>query len=198
MIGLVIFANKPSRDSRSERLTNSRIHVGPLSALEDLCDRTRARYIISVINERMLPPTPPGIKPENHLRLGLNDIVVPTAGLVPPRLRHARAIAEFARLWSHDGPMIIHCLAGISRSTASAFIALCALNPSIPESLIARKLREAAPAACPNTRLVTLGDQVLKRQGRMVEAIQSIAPPTEFQSEAEPFFLPSCFHENEQ
>ncbi len=41
--------------------------------------------------------------------------------------------------------MVIHCYAGISRSTAAAFIATCALRPDRDEAEIARELREPRP-----------------------------------------------------
>ena len=49
--------------------------------------------------------------------------------------------------------MIIHCYAGISRSTAAAFIDVVrAQSRDAGGALIARRLREASPAATPNRR----------------------------------------------
>jgi predicted protein tyrosine phosphatase len=70
--------------------------------------------------------------------------------------------------------MLIHCYAGISRSTAAAFIALCALNPDQPEELIASDLRRSSDTASPNLRFVLLADSVLGRGGRMVEAVKGM------------------------
>ena len=64
--------------------------------------------------------------------------------------RRAHRRAHRLRLaWGGQGPMVVHCWAGISRSTAAAFTALCAINPQVPEELIARRLREASPTAYP-------------------------------------------------
>ena len=70
--------------------------------------------------------------------------------------------------------MVIHCYAGISRSTAGAFIAACALNPKRDETTIARAIRDGSATATPNIRIVTLADQLLGRHGRMIGAIQAI------------------------
>ena len=70
--------------------------------------------------------------------------------------------------------MVIHCYAGISRSTAAAFVAVCVLNPAGTEAAIARALRRASPTATPNIRIVALADDVLGRRGHMVEAITAI------------------------
>jgi len=51
---------------------------------------------------------------------------------------------------------------------------VCALNPERDERLIARELRRASPTALPNIRIVTLADDLLGREGRMIAAIESI------------------------
>jgi predicted protein tyrosine phosphatase len=76
--------------------------------------------------------------------------------------------------WDRRAPMVIHCYAGISRSTAGAYVAACTLNPQRSETVIAQAIREASPTATPNIRIVTLADQILGRGGRMVGAIEAI------------------------
>ena len=66
-------------------------------------------------------------------------------------------------------------MAGISRSTAGAFIAACALNPQRSETAIAQAMREASPSAMPNILLITHADRMFGRRGRMIAAIASPA-----------------------
>ena len=73
-------------------------------------------------------------------------------------------LVKFARDWDRKAPLLIHCWAGISRSTAAAFITLCALNPDIEELELARALRRASPTAYPNRLLVALADEALVAQ----------------------------------
>jgi len=70
--------------------------------------------------------------------------------------------------------MVIHCFAGVSRSTAAAFISACALTPGRDEYAIARAIRAASPTATPNMRLVALAEEALARKGRMTGAIEAI------------------------
>jgi predicted protein tyrosine phosphatase len=70
----------------------------------------------------------------------------------------------------------VHCFAGISRSTAGAYVAACALNPQRDELRIAQAIRRASPTAQPNARIVSIADALLKRDGRMVRAIDAIGP----------------------
>ena len=72
--------------------------------------------------------------------------------------------------------IVVHCYAGISRSTAGAFITACALNPERDERTIARLIRDASPTAQPNLRLVALADNLLGRKGRMVKAVDTLGP----------------------
>jgi len=70
--------------------------------------------------------------------------------------------------------MVIHCFAGISRSTAGAYVAACALNPKRDEMQIAWDIRRASRTAQPNSRIVSIADRLLNRDGRMIQAIDAI------------------------
>jgi predicted protein tyrosine phosphatase len=72
--------------------------------------------------------------------------------------------------------MVVHCFAGISRSTASAFAAACMLNPHRDEIAIARQIRTASPIAQPNRLIVSLADRALGRDGRMRRALDEMGP----------------------
>lgn len=85
--------------------------------------------------------------------------------------------------------MLVHCWAGISRSTASAYAIACMMGEPGREHELAQRLRSLAPHAQPNARIIALADAVLQRDGRMVEAIDSIGPGT-IVFEGTPFALP--------
>jgi predicted protein tyrosine phosphatase len=70
----------------------------------------------------------------------------------------------------------VHCYAGISRSTAAAFVTACALSPARTELQIAQELRQRSHTASPNRRIVSIADTLLGRSGRMVDAIDAIGP----------------------
>jgi predicted protein tyrosine phosphatase len=84
--------------------------------------------------------------------------------------------------------MVVHCYAGISRSTAGAFVAACALNPDRDEQRIAWDIRRASRTAQPNARIVSIADRLLKRDGRMVRAVETIGPG-HAAAEGDPFRL---------
>jgi len=151
-----------------------RLHVCSLAMIGDIVEKTGARSLVSLLSPETVVARPEGIAPERHLHLALSDIVAPMPGQVLPEAAHLDAFLVFVRAWDRAEPMVIHCWAGVSRSTAAAYIAACALAPKRDEFAIARALRAASPTATPNARLVALADAALGRGGRMNAAITSI------------------------
>ena len=85
-----------------------------------------------------------------------------------PGEEHVARLIAFAGGWDRGAPMVVHCFAGISRSTAAAYVAACALNPQRDEAAHRLGIRRASRTAQPNARIVSLADRLLKRDGRMV------------------------------
>jgi predicted protein tyrosine phosphatase len=162
--------------------------ICPLSQISSTVASTQASHLVSLINDATLVVRPDSIAEENHLFLGMNDITEPQDGMVAPAEEHVRALIEFVESWDRQRPMVVHCFAGISRSTAGAFIALCVSAPERDEAEIGRRLRAASPFATPNARLVAIADRILRREGRMIAAIREIGQG-EMAVESIPFML---------
>jgi predicted protein tyrosine phosphatase len=130
--------------------------------------------VVTLINANTVVERPATIAADRHLFLGMNDIVVELDGMTAPGERHLDELLAFGRRWNRQKPLAVHCWAGISRSTAAAYILALAINPELDEVALAQELRRRAPSATPNARLVALADAKLGRGGRMVEAIRAI------------------------
>lgn len=152
------------------------IHVCSLADLPATVETTGARHILTVMGNISKVTRPPSVLEENHLMISMDDIIEPADGFVAPSQEHVERALSFVRKWDRAAPLVIHCYAGISRSTASAFMAVCALNPHRDEASIAKQIRAASPSAYPNRLIVTLADRALGRQGRMVRALDEIGP----------------------
>jgi len=150
------------------------IHVCSLARLHDTVAESGASHIVTLISKIDRVERPRTIAAENHLILRMDDIVFPIDGYTPPSEDHVTQLLDFVAEWDRAHPLVVHCFAGISRSTAGAFIAACALNPRRDEATIARTIRDASSSAHPNIRLVALADRILGRRGRMIDAIQAI------------------------
>ncbi|MDT6940445.1 tyrosine phosphatase family protein [Brucella pseudogrignonensis] len=161
------------------------IVVSPLSKLEAQIALHEPSHIVTLSSHAL--PALPG--EAERLSLLFNDITEPRDGLTMPDESHVRALLDFAMEWDRAKPLLIHCYAGVSRSTASAYIIASALDLSLDETALAEKLRELSPSATPNIRLIALADNMLRRDGRMVAAIKAIGRGQEA-FEGEVFNLP--------
>jgi predicted protein tyrosine phosphatase len=164
------------------------IHVCSLARLHTTVEETGAQHVVTLLgieDDVLLPATVPV---GNHLRLHMHDISDPMEGYVTPQVEHIERLLAFVRSWRRAAPLVIHCYAGISRSTAAAYAAVCALNPQRDERTIAQAMRRASQTAFPNPRIVRLADEVLARQGRMVAAVEAIGRGT-IAAEGTPFRL---------
>ena len=164
------------------------IHVCSLARLHATVETTGAGHVVTLLKDTDRVERPRTILAANHLILGMDDISAPLDGYVMPGDEHVRRLFAFVLGWDRRKPMVVHCYAGISRSTAGAYVAACALNPRRDEWAIARELRRASATATPNSRLVALADRMLGRDGRMVAAIDAIGHG-EMAYEADPFRL---------
>ena len=150
------------------------LHVSSLSKLHDTVAAVGASHLVTLINVNTVVERPAGIVASRHLFLGMSDISAPMDGHVVPAEEHVERFLAFIREWDRAAPLVIHCWAGISRSTAAAYIAACALSPTRDEEEIAGDLRLVSPSATPNARLVAIADRMLGRDGRMSAAIEAI------------------------
>ena len=152
----------------------SMILVTPLSAVEETIRRYRPSHMITLLSPEHMIETPEGVAQEYHLRLGMNDVADTAFAETPPAEHHIDRLIAFGRGWQAEAPMLVHCWAGISRSTAAAYILLCDRLGSGCEVEVAKALRFRAPHAFPNSLMVRLADQALEREGRMVRALEAI------------------------
>ncbi|WP_445487061.1 tyrosine phosphatase family protein [Rhodopseudomonas sp. RCAM05734] len=128
-----------------------------------------------------------GLSPNRHLHVSFHDIVEPAPALVAPDANAMRQVLAFGDA-ARGRPLLVHCWAGISRSSAAAYAIACAHNPGF-EREIAMELRHRAPEATPNRLMVALADDLLGCNGVMVDAVASIGRGAEA-FEGKPYQLP--------
>lgn len=163
--------------------------VCSLASIHAVAEATGARHMLTVISEGTVVERPASIPQENHLYLAFNDITAPAQGLTPPSPAHVEQVLAFGRAWDRRDPMIVHCWAGVSRSTAAGYILSHALSPGSDAEELAQLLRERAPWATPNARMIGFADAILGEEGRMSRAIAGIGRGA-MAYEGKPFELP--------
>ncbi len=152
------------------------IHVCSLAALPETVKVTGASHILTVMANIDQVQRPASVLEANHLKVSMDDITQEMDGFLAPSDEHIERVLNFVRSWDRSAPLVVHCYAGISRSTASAFAAACMLNPHRNEIEIARQIRARSPIASPNRLIVTLADKALGRDGRMLRALDEMGP----------------------
>jgi len=165
------------------------IHVAPLSALDSVTTQLHSYDLLTLLSPGHPETDWSAFACERHVRLAFHDIVEPMPGLVVPDRDIMQAVLDFGRNNESQRTLLIHCWAGISRSSAAAFAIACDRNPGF-ERDIAIELRRRSPSATPNRLMVRLADDLLARNGRMVEAIELIGRGAEAR-EGEPYRLPT-------
>jgi predicted protein tyrosine phosphatase len=164
------------------------IHVCPLARLNETVVTSGALHIVTMLRTADRMQRPRHIAARNHLVLSMDDVTEAMDGYTPPSQQHVTRLVEFVQNWDRNTPLVVHCLAGISRSTAGAFVVACALNPQRSEEAIAKAIRDASPHAMPNSMLVKIADGVLLRNGRMIAALEAMGDGKPA-AENEPFRL---------
>ena len=149
------------------------IYISSWRTMEARALELGATHILSLLGIEGVPETPQGIDPARHLHIEVDDVPASYAGDIAPTAAHVAEMLDFARSWNREGPMIVHCYAGVSRSTAAALTILCQFNPG-RETEAAQALRAAAPHARPNRQLIAIADRLLQADNRLVEAVDAI------------------------
>ena len=164
------------------------IHVCPLARLNETVMTTGALHIVTMLRTPDRMQRPRHIAARNHLVLSMDDVTAEMDGYMTPKEEHVTRLVDFATSWDRNTPLVVHCLAGISRSSAGAFVVACALNPQRSEDAIAKAIRAASAIAMPNSMFVKIADGVLKRNGRMIAALDAMGDGQPA-AENEPFRL---------
>ena len=154
----------------------SLIYVCNLIEMPGHAEALGVSHLVSLVAPNEQPPTPAPVAGDRHHRVEIHDISEPLDGHILPAVEHVSGLIDFVRAWPHDeAPILIHCVAGISRSMAAALITLAIKAPA-RELDAARHLRSAAPHAYPNRRMIAVADQVLGCDGRLIEAREAMGP----------------------
>lgn len=113
-----------------------------------------------------------------HVRytLRFHDIIADYPGFDAPARSHVEDVIAFGEaieaVGEPVGHLLIHCHAGISRSTASMVILLARETPG-QEAAVFDRVRQIRPKAWPNSRMIAFADDILGCGGRLVEELQA-------------------------
>ncbi len=148
-----------------------------LAELGEFCD-ARVTHVLSILDpDHPEPEDFAAYGPHKRLTLRFHDIIAPDGVQDPPEAAHIEALLEFgAGLAGEAGDplshLLVHCHAGISRSTASMAILMAEARPGMEEDAVFAHLRQIRPQAWPNSMMVGMADAMLGRDGRLMAALK--------------------------
>jgi predicted protein tyrosine phosphatase len=132
-------------------------------------------HILSILDPEWPDPVAfQAYDPHFRTTLRFHDAIEPGSEILLPQRGDVEAILTFGRDAAEAGGLLIHCHAGISRSTAATLMILAQAHPHQAEDELAERLLQTRPQAWPNSRMIAFADELLGRNGRLSAATGGI------------------------
>jgi len=147
--------------------------------IEELTGHAEAgvSHLLSILDPDWPVPEAFGAFGEHaKLELRFHDVIEDTAGVIPPSAADVRAVLAFGRDLEAEAAsrLLVHCHAGISRSTASMALILAQALPAQPAEAILQHILGIREKAWPNLRILEMGDAMLGRDGTLPAAAAAL------------------------
>jgi predicted protein tyrosine phosphatase len=122
------------------------------------------------------PPEFAAFAPHRRLILRFHDVIEPQSDQNAPTREDVERLLVFGREVSEtpEAHLLVHCRAGVSRSTAAAALILMQANPEWPASAALDAVAAIRPRAWPNLLILEIGDALLGRDGEIAAAAGAI------------------------
>jgi predicted protein tyrosine phosphatase len=136
-------------------------------------------HVLSILDPEWPVPEAFGQYGEHErLELRFHDIIEEAPGMLHPRPEHVERLLAFGRdLEAEPAPaahLLVHCHAGVSRSTAAMTLILAQALPAVPAAAVLDHIHRIRPQAWPNLRIIEIGDRLLGRRGELILATHAI------------------------
>lgn len=133
-------------------------------------------HVLSILDPGYPEPSAFGRYGEHQrLELHFDDIVVPREDMIMPSRADVERVLAFGRDLTTEpdgvGHLLVHCHAGVSRSTASLIMILAQARPDRPAREAVEAVVSIRPQAWPNLLMTEMADDILGRKGELVEAV---------------------------
>jgi predicted protein tyrosine phosphatase len=156
----------------NEKLVRNVVLVGhKVYALDEITDEAAAAADAIVSIDDPEEPVPSEVSPSNKRCLVLRFFDYDHEDDRSPQLGHARDLIALAAETRPGEKVLVHCYAGISRSTAALAIIFAVIHPELSYDEIFEAIYLIRPITWPNTRLVAYADQILKCGGQFSAAL---------------------------
>jgi len=90
-----------------------------------------------------------------------------------PQEDEINRLLDFSQQFTMADKILIHCRAGVSRSTALAYAVVCQHSQPGQEAEAFAHVRQIRPQLFPNRLVVKIADRILNRKGRLLAAAKT-------------------------
>jgi len=147
--------------------------------IEELTGHAEAgvSHVLSILDPDWPVPEAFGAFGEHaKLELRFHDVIEVSAGTIAPQEHDVAAILAFGRDLEAEAAsrLLVHCHAGISRSTASMALILAQARPELSAEAILQGILGIREKAWPNLRILEMGDAMLGRDGTLPAAAAAL------------------------
>lgn len=139
-------------------------------------DLAEFSHIVSILDPEDVAPTQLSAFDARTLCvMRFHDIIESNEHLVVPNSDHIQKLLAFGLTidFSVMPHILVHCFAGLSRSTAAALLLIAQSEPNLTADQLTDQLQLLAPDAWPNPRMVRIGDSLLGRNGTLLSAVHT-------------------------
>jgi predicted protein tyrosine phosphatase len=154
------------------------ITVCGLDELAGHCE-ARVSHVLSILDPEWPSPEIFGsFAAHEKLELRFHDVIEEDPGTIAPKPMHIEQLLAFGHDLSREtrrgAHLLVHCHAGISRSSASMALLLAQAMPDRSGEAIFTEILRIRPQIWPNLRIIELGDHALGRRGDLIAAAQGV------------------------
>lgn len=146
-----------------------RVTVCGLEEIGGHCD-SGVSHVLSILDPGWPAPEFGSYGEHARLELRFNDVIESDAPGEPPTTDHVKRVLEFGAGLRDGDHLLVHCHAGVSRSTAAVTLILANARPEQPAHEVMTEVVRIRKPAWPNLRMIELGDRMLGRNGELVAA----------------------------
>lgn len=139
----------------------------------------RVSHVLSILDPEWPVPEVFGTFGEHEkLELRFHDVIEDRPGMAGPQPIHVEQLLAFGRGLDREpkpeAHLLVHCHAGVSRSSASMALLIAQAMPDCPGRDIFAEILRIRPQIWPNLRIVEMGDAALGRNGDLIAAAHGI------------------------
>ena len=150
-----------------------KVYVSSRSQVSKITSKVDATHVLSLLDPGKRPWLHPKTPLANWKLFIFEDVIDPQYDRAPT-FDHVQDILDWAKALPDDCVLLVHCEAGVSRSTAAALAILVQYHGVENIDKCVDLLFGVRPESAPNPLIAKYADQILNCNGKLIEAANKL------------------------